>query len=167
MGPLAIIGGMASIFGMGISMVGASEASDAAKSEANISKNIAGLQIQENQQRQLAMEMAGRREKIENARNTQIAHAKALAGAVSQGAQFGSGAAGAQGQIQSQGNFNEAGINSNLEIGRAMFGLDSQIDTQKMFMADAQSKQADAQGLMSLGQGISGAGGSMMKMFGG
>src|SRR5258708_35469573 len=100
-----LIMGASAVFGLGMSLFGTEKSSSAASHEAQITGNIANLQIQENAVRQQAMEMSGRREKIEIARNTQIASARALAGATNQGAQFGSGIAGGQAQVQGEGSF--------------------------------------------------------------
>jgi hypothetical protein len=165
-GPLAGLGGVGALVGLGASIFGTMEGVSAAKGEAQTSQNIAQLQIQENQQRQLAMESAARREKIENARQTQLALAKNLSSATNQGAQFGSGLAGGQAQATSAGAFQQAGINTQLGIGEKMFGLDTQIDQQKIQMAKYQSDAASAQGTSSIGQGVLGAGLNIMKMFG-
>lgn len=143
--------------GMATSIFGGMESSRHAKQAAEISSKIAGVQQQQNAQRQQQMELQAGRAQLQNIRNTQRARSMGLTTAVNQGANFGSGLAGGQAQATSQGNYNALGISQNLEIGRNLFGLDNQISGYRQQLSDIQGAQATDQGIMSIGSAISGS----------
>lgn len=116
-----------------------------------------GLEKQVNQQHREAMELTSRRDMLQNLRHTQIARATALTNATSQGASYGSGLQGGYSEISGQGNTNEAGVTQNLQIGRNIFGLDDQINQQKINMANASQSMQTAQGISSFGTSLFGA----------
>ena len=155
--------------GMGMKLYGAfSGASDSSKYAEEMNRQEQqkfGLEKAVNQQRQQAMELSGRRQQLEIFRNTQRARAMGLNASVNQGAQFGSGMPGGQASAQNQGFFNAAGVNRNLEVGRNIFGLDSQITdinaTESTLKANYQSSQAKSQAWSSLGGSIMGAAGGI------
>lgn len=139
------------VVGLGLKLFGGSEASDAAKHQAQISQQIAGDEQQINAQKSQAMELSAKRQQLENVRNVQRARSMALTSATSQGAQFGTGLPGGEAQAEDQGMFNALGINQNLMIGRNISGINDNISGLKGQMAGAQSSAASAQGLQSLG----------------
>lgn len=150
--------------GMIMSLMGSMGASDAADKYYNTQKNIAGLEGDVNNQRKAAMEIDARRRQLEVVRNNQRARAMSETTATNQGAQFGSGLQGAYGGIAGQSDTNLLGVNQNLEIGRNIFGLDTKISEQRMQASTYQSQQADAQGMMSMGNSLMGNAGGIAKM---
>lgn len=134
--------------------IGAIGAAQNAKEAASINIGIAGDEQQINQQKRLQMEMSARRDSMQVMRNTQQAAARGAAAATNQGAFFGSGEAGGQAQITSQGNFDEAGISGNLAIGENIFNTNNDISSKKMQLASVQSNQATDTALMSLGGSV-------------
>lgn len=144
---LMAVGAATSIFG---SISGAG----VAKQSANISANIAQNEQLENNQRQQQMELQASRQQLENARNTQRARAQGVNAAVSDGAQYGSGLAGAQGAAQDQGLYNSLGINQNLGIGRTLFGLSNTISADKIQLAQLGGQAATDQGITNIGGDI-------------
>jgi hypothetical protein len=158
---------------MVMSYLGGSKASEAAKQQSQLSAANAGLEMQVDQQRQAMMEINAKRQMTEVTRNMQRARAMSLASETSQGAQFGSISGGAQGAVSGQGNFNLAGIDAGLTIGRNIFGLNQQIDQNKIGMAQLGGDIATGQGMMAFGGalgnsitplsnlGIAGANGAM------
>src|SRR5690349_12770116 len=89
-------------------------------------KAITGLEQQTEAQRFAAMELDARRQSLEAIRQGQRARALGLTAATQQGAGFGSGLQGGYGQISGQTNQNLLGVGQNLEIGRNIFGINSQ-----------------------------------------
>lgn len=148
--PLPVIAGIAlagSVIGTGMQVLGASKAAEA-------NKQIAQLEMQQAEQQKKAMELDARRRQLQQIRQAQQARSMALTAATAQGATQSSGLEGAYGQISGGVGTNLLGINQNLEIGRTLFGLSSQIDQQKMSLADAQSLSAFGSGLTSLGGSV-------------
>jgi hypothetical protein len=160
------ITGMLGIAGAGLSVYSALMGSSAAKQSANISSQIAGVQEQENQQRQLAMQISARRQQTEIIRNTQRARAMSLTTASNQGAAFGSGLSGAQAGIQGQGAYNLQGVNQQLQVGNAIFGMDSQIDQYKVQLAQLGGQEATYSGLGALGGALGRSAGPLGNMAG-
>jgi len=150
-----ITGGLAAV-GLISSIFGGIEKYDAAKQTAAAQSQIAGLETQQDAVRRQAMEVGARRQQMEVLRNQQRARSLALNNATSQGAQFGSGLQGGYGQIEGQSGVNLLGISQNLQAGEQMFGLNAQINTQKMNIAGASSTAAMGAGFSSLGSGILG-----------
>lgn len=153
------ITGFIAAAGLITSVVGGMNATAAAKQQAGIQKNIAGLEMQQDQVRRQAMELSSHRQSMEVLRNAQRARSLGLQNATSQGAQQGSGLQGGYGQISGQTNVNQLGISQNLSLGENMFDLNNQISKQKMAYADAGSSLATAQGISSLGKSITGVAG--------
>lgn len=154
-------------FGFATSAFGMFGQSSAAKASAQASKNIAGLEIQQDAVRRQAMEVSGRRQQMEVLRNQQRARSLSLNNATSQGAQFGSGLQGGYGQVSGQSGVNLLGINQGLMAGRQMFDLNAQVDQQKMNIADAQSQMATSSGIYALGKAIGGSAGPLGNIFAG
>ena len=147
--------------GFALQAFGGAEQSQIASQVASAEQSIGKLQIQENQQRQLAMQVNARRQQTETLRQTQLAASMSLTNATGSGSQYGSGLAGGQGQVYGQGAYNQQGIGQNLQIGKNIFGLDSQIDQYKMQIASLQGQQATYQGISSLGSSLMGSAGSL------
>jgi hypothetical protein len=163
MDPITSILGIA---GIGMSLFGSIEGAATAKKSAAISSNIANLQTQENQQRQLAMQITGRRNQMQTIRTAQQTAAQAKAAGVNQGAQFGSGVAGGQSQIASQSSSNLTGENQQLQVGNAIFGLDAQIGVDKMNLSSLQGQQATYSGISSMGSTLARSSGTASNIFG-
>jgi len=140
--------------GLGMQLFGAFGASEDAHKAAYINKGIAGDEQQINEQKRLQMEMAARRDQLQVMRNAQRTGARATAAAANQGALFGSGYAGGQGQITSQEAFDEQGITGNLAIGENIFSINKDISGKKMQLSDVQADQATDTALMSLGGSV-------------
>src|SRR5258708_19617651 len=144
--------------GLGVSIYGGIEAMGAQKDIANISMQEAGVEKQQNEVRRQAMEMSAHRQMLQQVRNTQKARSMALETGASQGAQFGSGLAGAYGSISGQGSSNIAELSKGLQFGEQEFNLTSQLDDLKISMAKAQGKLATDQGISAIGGSIMSAG---------
>ncbi len=144
-------------FGLGLlgSAVGAFTSYEASKKINQSQQAQFGLQQQVEGQRRQAMMLKDRRDQLENLRNVQRARATALTNATSEGAQSGSGLQGGFAQVMGQGSWNSVGMSLNLGIGENIFDLNSQITDQKLLQSQAQQQ-------MSLGQGISSFGSSLM-----
>lgn len=168
--PLADLTAVTQVVGLGMSIFGGASSASDAKQAANIQSNIAGLEGGLEDQRHTAMELSAHRQQLEILRNNQRARATAMTNATSQGAQYGSGLQGGLAQVQDQSLFNLAGVNQNLQIGEAMFGINKQITEQKQQLAQVQSQSATDQGVASLGGSLIKAGpviGNLGQSFGG
>lgn len=148
---LQIAGLGMSLFGGGASIFGASKSNQ-------INQQIAEQERLANIQRKNAMELNARRQQLQNMRNTQLQRSMSLNAATAQGAQFGTGLAGGLAQVTQQGNFNQMGINQNLEIGRNIFGINDRISGLKSELSDTQSQMAMWQGFGQLGSSLMKAG---------
>jgi len=148
----------AAAVGVGLEIYGGIEAMGAQKNISKISMEEMGVEKQQNEVRRQAMEMSAHRQMLQQVRNTQKARSQALETGSAQGAQFGSGLAGAYGSIGGQGSANIAELSSGLQFGEKQFDLTAQLDDLKMSMAKAQGQLATAQGISSIGSGIAGAG---------
>ncbi len=128
------------------------------KRQSEISYGMAQDERAINEQKHQAMLLQAKRSQLEVFRNQQRARSMSQNAAVNQGAQFGSGLQGGLAQINDQTGVNSLGISQNLEIGENIFGLNADLSSKKMQMANAQSNSAMDQGLMSLGQAMVKAG---------
>lgn len=142
------------IVSLGMQLYGGIKASEDAHQAAQIQQSITTLDMSANAQRQQAMELSASRQKLEDFRQAQRLHAQSENNAVESGSQFGSGYAGGQAQITDQNGYNILGVNQNLQIGRNIFGIDNQIDNQKIALSGVQSQQATDQGIASFGQSL-------------
>jgi hypothetical protein len=140
--------------GLALQAFGAFGAASKAHEAADINIGIAGDEQQINEQKRLQMEMSARRQQVEVMRNAQRAGAQSTAAAANQGALFGSGYAGGQGQITAQATFDEQGINNNLSIGENIFSINNDISSKKMQLSSVQANQATDTALMSLGGSV-------------
>jgi len=145
--------------GLGLQVFGGFGSSSAASKYSQQANLVQQNEITHEQQintlKQQAMEMNGRRQQMEDIRNTQRARAQAIQAAVSQGAQYGTGLAGGLSQITNQGLFDLSGVNSALQTGRAINTENQALSQDKIQMsslnAQYQSTQATDQGMMSIG----------------
>lgn len=166
MDPITMMMGAMQIGGMGLSLLGTSDATRAAQQISQDSQAIGGLDIQVNSQRQQQMQLQTNRAQLQNVRNAQMARSQALSGSVNQGANVGSGIAGGLASISGKESTNALASSQNLQIGQNIFGLDSQIDQYRMNMASMQGQQASAQGMMALGGDITKSAGPLSNIFG-
>lgn len=153
-----LLGAGVSAVGLGMSIFGGLEQSHIAKEQAGVSADIAKQEQGINDQKQQAMELAGRRQQLEIIRNNQRARALAENNATNQGAQFGSGLQGGLAQVADQSLFNLVGVNSALETGRNIAGYNNTISQDKIRMAQLGGDAASAAGFASLGGSILKAG---------
>lgn len=160
-GAIAIAGLGMQLFGAGGAMSATSKEAGLASQESGLSQGITQLQMQENNQRQLAMQISARRQQTEIMRRTQLTKAQGLAAGVNQGAQFGTGVQGGQQSATSAGGYNLLGVNQNLEIGNALFGIQNQISNKQIAMSGIQGQMASLQGQASMFSGIGAIGGSL------
>lgn len=153
-----ILGAGVSALGLGMSIFGGLDQSRIAKEQASVSMDVARQEQGINDQKQQAMELAGRRQQLEIIRNNQRARALAENNATNQGAQFGSGLQGGLAQITDQSTFNLVGVNSALETGRNIAGYNNAISSDKIRLAQLGGDAASAAGFASLGGSIMKAG---------
>lgn len=154
------------LLGLGASIAGGVISYDASKQANAAQMQEIGLEAQQNQQRQQAMNLNARRQQMEILRNTQRARSLALNNATSQGAQLGSGLSGGYGNIAGQSGQNALGITENQQIGNTMFGLQSQISGQQLNYAQAQQQEQLGAGISSLGKSVAGSAGSLSALIG-
>jgi hypothetical protein len=147
---MGISAGIAAI-GAVVTGVGAYESYSAAKDSAAANSKIAQDQQAQNALSQQAMELNARRQQLETIRNSQKARALALSDATAQGAGQGSGLQGGYGQVQGDADTTLLGIQQQLSLGQQNFSIDADITSQKIALANAQSKASFGQGLTSLG----------------
>lgn len=150
--PLALLG-----LSLGMSAAGAGLSFFGARKQAEASKETSRLELQAEAKRQQAMELDSRRKQMEILRTQQRARSVALTTATSQGAAGGSALAGAYGQVSGGTGVNLLGVTENLQIGRDLFGINSQISQQKMRLADAGVYSSAGAGLSSLGKDLLGS----------
>lgn len=149
----------AAIAGVALSAAGAATSFAGAGKAASAQKAMSGVQIQQENVRERAMEFDARRRTLEVLRNQQRARALALTTATAQGASMGSGLMGGYGQIAGQAGENITGIQGQLGFGREMFALNRQ-------MAGIQNQYASASSMMSMGSGMSSLGGAILSNLG-
>jgi len=152
--------------GLAMQLLGQSKASTASDNYYKTQADIAGLEGKVNDQRKQAMEVDARRRQLEVVRNNQKARAMSETTATNQGAQFGSGLQGAYGGIAGQSGTNLLGVNQNLEIGRNIFGLDTQISSDRVAAAGFEGQKASDMAMANLGGSIMGAAGKIGNMSG-
>src|SRR6266404_4440835 len=114
-------------------------------------------------QKQQQMELEANRAQLQNFRNVQQAQARSVAGATAGGAQFGSGLQGGLAAASDEGGVNALGISQNLEIGRNIFGIDTDISQKRIQIAGLQSRSALLGGQAATGQGYQSLGGAAIK----
>lgn len=165
--PIAIMSGAASLFGTALSIFGTSKAAQDAQEATQIHQQMVGTEQSINDQRQQQMVLTARRQSLQEYRNYQQARAKGLANATASGSQFSSGLKGGLGQESGEARTNLLGIGQNLQIGQNIFGLDAQLSSEKISLANVEGSQATNQGLASLGGSISRSAGPLGNVLGG
>ena len=138
-----------------ISGIGAYEKYEGAQAQTETQKAMVDVEQQQNVLRHQATHMQAQRMQMENLRNAQRARSLALAGAVTSGAQFGSGLSGGFGQISGAANTNALGINQNLQLSDQMFSLDTKLSGLKKQYAEQGGQISLGSGLMELGGTVS------------
>lgn len=156
----ALLSGGFSLFGTLSSMQGSSQVNQAQQRTIELEKEAEG-------QRHQAMVLDSERKSMETLRNNQRARAMGLEAATSQGANKGSGLAGAYGQMSGQTGVNLLGISQNREIGENMFSINNKISDQKMQMAQGQQQMQFGAGMSSFGSSLFGASKPLNNLFSG
>lgn len=161
-GAIAIAGLGMQLFGTGGAFGAASKEAGIASQEASLSQDNTHLQMQENAQRQLAMQISARRQMTQNTRTAQLRASQSLTTGISQtgGTQSTAVQAGQQGAT-SGGAYNNQGVGQQAEIGNTLFGIQNQISMNQISMAGLQGQMSTQQGQASMFQGISAIGGSL------
>lgn len=137
----------------------------AASANSAIAQQEYQLQLKAEKERQQQMELQAHRQQLEIVRNQQRVQSLSVARGVNQNAQFGSGLPGALGQIAGQGGTQELGLSQNLQIGRSLFGINSQISMLRGQQAALGSYYAFGMGLNSLGKDLYQASPSIYKLY--
>lgn len=150
--------------GMVMSLMGSMQSSAASNDYYNNQKDIGKQELNINNEKRKAMEIDARRRTLEMVRNNQKARSLAQTSATAQGSQFGSGLQGAYGGIAGQSETNVVGVNQNLEIGRNIFGFDTQISQDRIADAGFQSQMNQGQGMSSLGGSLMNSSGKLGQM---
>ncbi len=167
MDPITIALGIA---GLGLSLFGGASQAANAKEQAQVSGQIAQDEQKVQAQKQQQVQLEAQRSSLQNFRNIQQAQDQGLSTATSQGAQFGSGLAGGQAAATNEGFQNALGINQGLEISKNIFGIDTDISSKRVQLAQLGGEAATDQGIQSLGGSLLKAGpiiGSFGKNLGG
>lgn len=170
--PIAIIGGIASLVGAGMSFFGASGEAKVQQQEAQVSEEVAATQMQIDKQRQILAQAIYNRQVNENFRKTNIAYhtaraAGAAAGTSLIGGQQSSGVAGGMAQTEAEGATNQVSLGLNYQIGQNIFGLTQQEDQLKIQMAQLGGQAAGYAGQAALGGAIASAGPALTRLSGG
>lgn len=158
---------ISAILGLGLSIYGTIGGMGASEDYNRAQSRQIDLERQVEGQRYQAATLKHERDQMEILRNNQRARAMGLQAATSQGAQMGSGLAGAYGQFAGASGTNLLNENQNWQIGQNVFGLNSKISDNKIDMASAQRDQQTYQGISSLGGSIFSASKSLSNVFSG
>lgn len=161
------VGAAIGAVGLGLNIAGTMGQASTAKQEAQISAQNAGLEMNIDNQKRQAMVLSNTRQSMEDYRNAQRARAKNLNSATTDGSQFGSGLQGGQAQASDQSGYNQLGFSQNLTIGQNIFGFNSQIDNNKIALAQLGGQAATQAGISSIGSSISKASGPLGNLAGG
>lgn len=150
---IALIGGLAlGAAGTGIQVASSMASADAQKDE------IAAQQRAE-ATREQGMKLDAMRKQREMIRQGILARSQALTQGSNQGAQFGSGVAGAQAGITEQTGYNTLGVQEQTSLGSDIFSANRDAFSAK-------SRQAEAGSFGAVGSGLSTLGGALMKNVG-
>lgn len=142
------------VVGFGLQLFGGMQSADISRQQAQQSMAIAGDEQKINEQKKIQQQMEMRRMQMQTLRNAQRQRAQGTAAAVNQGASTGSGLQGALGQNTAESMFNLQGISQSNEISGNIFGINQDISSHRMQLAQLGGDQAQAQGLASLGGSI-------------
>ena len=137
--------------GVGLSAYGASQTMAGARASAAATQRQIQEELRAEALRKQAMELDARRKQMEMLRNRQRARAMALTSATAQGAAQGSGLQGGYGQISGQSNVNLLGVDQQIGIGNAMFGINQNISQARMGIAAGQAQMQQGGALTGLG----------------
>lgn len=153
MDPLTIGMGIA---GLGMQIFGGLGQASVSRQEANVSSNIATQEQGINVQKQMQQTLDANRMQLQNFRNAQRQRSLATAAAVNQGGGAGtglqgSGLAGGLAGITAQSDYNTRSVNQNTQISQNIFGLTSNINSDKFQLAQLGGQSATDQGIASLG----------------
>jgi hypothetical protein len=159
----SIISGGGGLLQGGLNIASGFQQAAFSKQEAAIQTREIQLQMQADQTRRTAMELNARRRMTENVRQSQMARSLALSVSSNQGAQFGSGAAAGMGQATAQGAYANLGVSENLQLGENMFNINSQIDAQRIAMAQTEGKAAESKAMFSGLSSLAGNAGGIFK----
>lgn len=156
------------VVGLGTSLFGMFGSVNNAHAEAQVSQDEIGLEQQQNDVRQQAMEASGRRNQLQVLRTSQRARSMAVqAGSTQTGSLSGSGVQGGEAETTNEGYYGLKGINDQLTFGRQLFGLDAKISTDKQQMAALKGNDATDQGITSVGNALMKIGPTVGNIFGG
>lgn len=158
---------ISALLGLGLSIFGTVGSMNAAGEQNKEQQKQIGLQQQLEGQRHQQMVLNSERQSMEAFRTQQRMRAMGLEAATQQGAAQGSGLQGAYGQVRGQSGVNQLGISQNEQIGENMFGINSQISSNKISMAETQQKSQMYGGISSIGGSIFGASKSLNNIFSG
>lgn len=161
------IGAAIGAIGLGTSLFGSLSSAGVSKQSAQLSAQNASLEGNENAVRQQAMLTNARRSQLEIVRNAQRARAMSVQTSTTQGAQYGSGAAGGAAETTNEGYFGLQGVNQQVAFGQQMFGLDATISQNKVRMAQLGGTAATDQGIASIGGALMKSGPALGNIFGG
>lgn len=151
---LALIGGLA-LSGIGV----AAQTFGAVKAAEAQEKGVEAQQKAENA-RENAMKLDAQRKRREMVRQGILARSQALSQGAAQGAQFGSGLAGAEAGITEQTQFNILGVNESEQSGSYIFAANRE-------GLRAKKQEAQAGTIGAIGGGLGTLGGALMKNVGG
>lgn len=156
-----------SIAGLGISLFSSVKEAGISSQETALSQQNTQLQIQENAQRQLAMQISARRQQTQDVRTAQMTASRNLATGVGQtGGTSSSGVVAGQQGATSGGDFNLQGVNQNLQIGNTLFGLQNQQSQNQIAMAGLQGQMNNWKGIGAIGGSLSGSAGPLGNILG-
>jgi hypothetical protein len=151
-GPYGMIAGAA--LGIGLEIFGGKKSYDAAKDYNAAQVQQIQLEQQQESVRFQAAAIKKNRDDLENLRNTQKAAALGLAAGVNQGAQFGSGVAGGQAEVQDEGTFNALGLSQNWQFTSQNYNLTAQLNQAKIAQANAGLKMQQGNAFSSAGKDV-------------
>jgi len=151
--------------GLAFQALGAYESYQAQQGYYQSQKNIAQLEQQANEQNWDLAQLNFRRSQLESLRRAQQTRSIAEASAVGSGAQFGSGAKGAQAGITADEERNLLGISQNWQIGAKLFDINQSISGQKIAAANYQEKASMWGGLGSLGGNLASSSQNLGQLF--
>lgn len=157
--------------GLGMQLFGGAKSADVSRQEANVSSDVATQEQGINVQKQTQQTLQANRMQIENYRNAQRQRALGENASVNQGSSVGtgfqsSGYAGGQAGVTDMANWNSRNINQNSQISQNIFGLTSNINSDKSQLAQLGGQAATDQGIASMGGSILGASGIFGKIGG-
>lgn len=134
------VGAVGMAAGLAATVYGGVKQYQAAQQQFGAEQKIFGLEQNAEAQRKQMMELNANRMSLQAVRNQQRARSMALSSSTGQGAQFGSGLQGGYGQISGEAGVNLLGISQQLGAGENLFGINKDIQGQRMQYAQAGSQ---------------------------